>query len=284
LLLAAWLANAAVHADAARNGACPEARLAGYTAQPYASEKGTHRRCALLSLLPSHGRLLPPVLQERLHKELAKQFTAEIRFKGSVELDGDTVEYLMRHMPETAALVTAYSDTDYRATQTDAQPGPAGFFVTNNDTFAANFAYLRSRATPHDSEHVFLENGYAKVLLWRVWGNAIIHYTLANKAPGVSDYDITVHVFTDSRLLHSILKSRLFGFFADKMFQGILLDVETGVRRFADDPDPEEILAPYFINDLQATLPRNDPATKDLPRRFADHPSHLDPSKAPVDR
>lgn len=272
MLLAVGLAGHRALADTNLNDLCPGAGLAAYTDKPYASEKGVRRRCALLERLPDHGAMLAPALRERLDDELAKRFTVEIPFTGSVALDGATVDYLMEHMPETAALVSAHSDRDYQATQMDATPGPAGFFVTNGDTFAANFAYLSSRVTPDTSEHVFLESGYAKVLFWRVWGNAIVHYQLDKGVAGAAEYAITVHAFTDSRVLRAVLKSTLFRYFADDMFQDILADVVSGVEGFLEDPEPEDKLPPYFINGLAATLEEKDDAGLDPDQRFPGRP------------
>lgn len=272
MLLGAWLADAPAHADTDLDDLCPEADLTAYTTEPYASEKGVRRRCALLARLPSHGAMLPPALRERLNDELGKRFAVELQFTGSVTLDGEAIDYLMAHMPETAALVSTYSDKDYGATQIDATPGPAGFFVTNNDSFAANFAYLSSRITRDESDHVFIESGYAKVLFWRVWGNAIIHYNLDKKAAGRADYAITVHVFTNSRVLRTVLNSGLFKYFAGDMFQGILTDIETGMQRFSDDASPEEKLPPYFIDGLRDALAQGGDVETDLEQRFEGRP------------
>lgn len=234
--------------------ACPHSGLSGYTARSYATEKGASLRCALLAEIERDGELAAGELRARVTDELARRFALHIDFAGEVDLSRKAVDYLLSNMPETAALVSAYSDNDYRATQTDIPDGPDHFFVTNNDTFAAGFTYLFSRLRPGTSEHIFLESGFAKVLFWRVWGSSFIHYRLHENGEAAARYDIRVHVFTDSRLLRTVLSSGPFSYFAQKMFDGILEDIEMAVDSFALDPVPGETLPPYFVTGLKKRL------------------------------
>lgn len=252
LLLMGLIANGTAHADAAKDGTCP--RLASYVSKSYATEKGTRRRCALLQEIESGDAPISPVLRDQILEELSNRHAVEMQFTGTVGLPGRVVDYLLENMPEAATLVSSYTDNDYGATQVDSTPGPQGFFVTNNSTFAANFTYLTSRTSSSASEHMFFESGNAKVLFWTVWGNSFVRYNLQKQNQDTSRYDITVHVFTDSRLLHVVLKSGLFNYFADRMFKGILSDIEAAVGRFADDPTPGHRLPPYFATGLKSRL------------------------------
>lgn len=236
-----------------------------YIAQSYATERGTHRRCDLLARIENPAGIASHPMHERVREELANRYAVDIRFTGSVALPGRAIDYLLENITETAALVSAYTNKDYMATQADATPGPKSFFVTNSDSFAADFTYLSSRVSPVISEHLFFESGNARVLLWRIWGNAFVHYHLdKNVHEDDAAYDITVHVFTNSRMLRTILKSGLFQYFADRMFKGILEDVESAVRRFAADANPGEHLPHYYVSGLRSRL---DPQPEALPAR-----------------
>lgn len=237
---------------AAPGGDCPGLDL--YTSQPYATDKGQRRRCELLQEIESRGRVASQPLREKLLEELANRFAIELDFSGDVALPGRVVDYLLDNMPETAALVSAYSDKEYRATQTDAPPGPESFFVTNSRSFAAHFTFLSSRRLPGISEHIFFESGHADVLFWRVWGNSFVRYSLRKIGGDSARYDIKIHVFTDSRLLRTVLRSRLFAYFANRMFKSILSDIESAVHRFADDSSPGEHLPAYFVAGLKTRL------------------------------
>ena len=220
---------------AAPDESCPG--LASYMSKPYATDKGARRRCDLLREIERDGGLSSHPLRERLFQELSNRFAVRIEFNGDVELPGRAVDYLLDNMPEAAALVSAYTNKEYRATQADATPGPKSFFVTNNQSFAAEFTFLYSHISPAASQHMFFESGHAQVLFWKIWGNSFVRYNLRKNADGTVGYDIKVHVFTDSRLLRTVLDSALFGYFAHRMFKGILSDIESAVHRFAEDPN-----------------------------------------------
>lgn len=256
LFVVCLAAGGSTHSAAVRGDGCRD--LGHYTSQSYATEEGLERRCSLLREVETRGRLTPTSLRERLLEELSNRFAVELDFSGEVELSGWVVDYLLENMPETAALVSTYTDNEYRATQADETPGPASFFVTNTTSFAADFIYLSSLTTPSISRHMFFESGHARVLLWRVWGNSIVRYNLRKRGPDNARYDIRIHVFTDSRVLRTVLESGLFRYFADRMFRGILGDIETAVRRFTDDANPREHLPPYFVTGLNARLQRDD--------------------------
>lgn len=255
-------AGGSTHSDTTLNERCDA--LIGYTSQSHATEKGLQHRCGLLQEMESRGTLTPQSLRERILEELSNRFAVELDFTGVVELPGQAVDYLLENMPETAALVSTYTDKEYRATQADLTPGPESFFVTNTTSFAADFIYLSSRTSRSVSRHMFFESGHARVLLWRIWGNSIVRYELRKNSGESARYDIKVHVFTDSRVLRTVLESGLFGYFADRMFRGILDDIETAVRRFIDDSNPGEHLPPYFVTGLKARLQHDD---KPLPAR-----------------
>lgn len=252
VLILGLIVNGAVHSGTTPGGGCPG--LAQYTAKPYATAKGERRRCDLLREIEGDGEVASEPLRARVLQELANRFAVEMDFTGSVALPGRAVDYLLENMPETAALVSAYADKEYQATQTDGTPGPKSFFVTNGASFAARFTFLSSRTSPDVSEHMFFESGHADVLFWRVWGSSFVRYHLHKDGDKSARYDIRVHVFTDSRLLRAVLGSRLFRYFADRMFKGILNDIESAVRRFAGDSDPREQLPSYFVTGLNARL------------------------------
>lgn len=252
-ILGLSLGEAARSGDAAA-GPCAGPDLARYTARSFATEEGTRRRCALLQDIERDDTPVPPALRDKILHELTNRFSVEIDFTGVVRLPRRSVDYLLKYMPETAALVSLYSGKEYAATQVDGAPRPERFFVTDNDTFAASFTYLRSGTSPELSEYLFFEDGRAKVLFWTVWGNSFIHYDLERAGGGSSRYDIRIHVFTQSRLLRAILKSGLFRHFARSMFKDILKDVETAVHEFAEDDSAEETLPPYFVLGLKDAL------------------------------
>lgn len=258
LLSVALAVAGSVRADTSVDGGCTE--LARYASKSYATDKGMRRRCALLEVMSSGERLEPPSLREKILDELSNRFAVEMDFDGAVALPGRAVDYLLENMPETAALVSRYTDKEYQATQSGSVPGPQSFFVTNTTSFAADFVFLVSRETPTASEHMFFESGHARVLLWRIWGNSFVHYKLHKNGNENARYDITVHVFTSSRLLRTVLRSGLFRYFADRMFRGILGDIESAVTDFVDDPDPGVHLPPYFVTALKSRLAK-DPTT-----------------------
>jgi len=255
LCAAVLLAAPGVDARIDRNPPCGAPGLEGYLSKEYATENGVRRRCDLLRRMADGMEPLPGSVLDTIRSELARRFAVTIDFTGSVELPGRVVDYLLENMPETAALVTAYTGKEYRATQVDATPGPAGFFVTDNKSFAADFTYLRSRVSNQVSQHMLLESGYAKVIFWRVWGSSFISYELDKSDASNPRYDIRVEVFTNSRLLRAVLKSGLFRYFAGNMFDDILNDIQSGVRAFAEDPDAERTLPPYFVSGLRDRLP-----------------------------
>lgn len=251
------LVSEAVRPDSVEAGACPG--LPSYTSQPHATEESIRRRCGLLREIEGDGRIGPPSLRDRVLDELSNRFAIEIDFAGTVEMRGRAVDYLLGNMPETAVLVSAYSENEYRATQMDeTSRQPGRFFVTNEETFAAGFTYLFSRISPDASEHMFFETGRARVLFWTVWGSSFVEYSLEKHDDGISHYDIKIHVFTDSRLLATVLKSRLFRYFARAMFDGIVNDIESAVREFAGDPDPDVKLPLYFVSGLKRRLRGDD--------------------------
>lgn len=240
------------HLDAVQSGSCPE--LSRYASRSYATEGGIRRRCSLLRNIERDKELAPPGLREQVIEELSNRFAVEIEFTGGVGLPPRVVDYLLEYMPETAALVSAYSGKEYTATQVEANGGPGRFFVTDNDTFAAGFTYLLTRTSSDASEYMFFENGRATVLFWSVWGNSFVHYELHGDGENASRYDITIHVFTDSRLLRVILGSGLFRHFARSMFRDVLADIENAVHDFAVDTEPAELLPPYFVTALKRRL------------------------------
>lgn len=248
-------ANGTADSLPASGGQCPGIEL--YAAKPYASDKGARRRCVLLQEIDRRGDLSGHPLRRPMLEEIANRFAVVLEFKGRVDLPDRVVNYLLDNMPEAAALVSAYLDRDYGATQTDSTPGPPGFFVTNSSTFAARFTYVYSRQLSAGSEHMFFESGQAKVVFWRIWGNSFVRYQLRRQGVDASRYDIDVYVFTQSRLLKTVLGTALFKYFADRMFTGILDDIVTAVRRFEEDSDPGEHLPPYFVEGLKNALGRD---------------------------
>ena len=235
-------------------GACPVPGLARYSSRSVATEQGVRRRCALLQNIERDGTPLPPNLRGKILHELTNRFAVELDFTGVVGVSHRAADYLLRYMPETAALVSVYSGKEYAATQVEGSPGPRRFFVTGNDAFAASFTYLRSSTSRALSEYVFFETGRAKVLLWTVWGNSFIHYDLEPASVESSRYDIRIHVFTESRILRAVLSSGLFRHYARSMFKNILDDVESAVHGFAGDSAPDEALPPYFVTGLRNAL------------------------------
>lgn len=237
--------------DVGRHGECPD--LIAYTSQPYATGEGIRRRCGLLQRMESAGRV-PEPLRTRILNELSNRFAAELDFTGTVAVPGRAIDYMLENMPETAALVSAYSGKEYTATQVDGPGGPERFLVSNETNFAANFTYLFSRESAGISEHMFFESGHATVLFWRVWGHAFVHYELLKTDGETSSYDIEVRVFTQSRVLRAILDSRLFGHFARRMFEGILKDIESAVHQLAGDSTPGDRLPSHFVTGLMSRL------------------------------
>lgn len=242
------------HSGDSQVGVCPVPGLARYSSRSFATEQGVRRRCALLQNIERDGTPLPSNLRGKILHELTNRYAVEINFIGVVGVSHRVVDYLLRYMPETAALVSVYSGKEYAATQVDGAPGPRRFFVTDNDAFAASFTYLRSNTSRDLSEYVFFENGRAEVLLWTVWGNSFIHYDLEPATVESSRYDIRIQVFTESRLLRAILRSGLFRRYARSMFKDILDDVESAVHGFAGDPAPNDALPPYFVTGLRNAL------------------------------
>lgn len=249
---------------------CPGPDLELYTSRPHATEKGIRRRCALLDVIHEGGGMPPGDVRDQVRNELANQYAVEIDFSGRVGLPRRAVDYLLENMPEAAALVSAYSGKDYRATETDVANGLDRFFVTNNDSFAANFTFLFSYPRRDASEHMFFESGFAKVLFWRVWGNSFIHYHLRPVGVDASRYDIRVYVFTGSRLLKAVLSSGPFRYFSNSMFKDILDDIESAVGDFVVDPNPDNVLPPYFVSGLKTRLEAGDwtPRERRIPHQY----------------
>jgi hypothetical protein len=252
MLIISLCTNGSEQVSTEPDGQC--AGLTAYMSADYATEAGFRRRCNLLREIEDGGNTVSPDLRDLLLHELSSEHAVELDFAGSVDLPAEAVDYLLENMPETAVLVSSYTDREYLASQVGAAPGPKSFFVTNSDTFAADFKYLYARESRDVSEYMFFESGHARVLVWRIWGNSFVRYKLYRNDDGTGRYEIKVHVFTDSRLLRTVLRSGLFRYFADRMFRGILEDIESAVESFVADSSPGEKLPPYFVSGLQAKL------------------------------
>lgn len=237
-----------------RYGACPESDLILYTARPFATEQGISHRCGLLRAIEDGRETIPDPLRQQVLDELSNRFAVEIVYTGVVDLPGNAIDYLLGNIRETAMLVSTYSDNEYQAIQVDPPQGGKRFIVTNNDTFFAGFTYLYSYISQGNSEHMFFESGHARVLFWRVWGNSIVQYKLYKNDNGTSRYEVKVYVFTESRLLKTILNSRLFLIFSRRMFEDILKDIESATKHFAATPDSNDYLPTDFVADLKIKL------------------------------
>ena len=208
---------------------CPDLILDETPVHDANPEAGILLRCQLVNELISSGLNLNSPLGSLIEAEIVQPYGLEINIEKTTGLAKSALDHMLSDLPETARLINYYQHTSYQVAYTNRIR--SRFYASNHDNLSGSYIKLGGRIDTNDSHYNYFQSGQARLLFWRLWGNTIVGIHLKHKSMSRSVFQMQIRVFTRSRVLYGILKSRLFQHLTRSMVKDFLLDIEDAVRQ-----------------------------------------------------
>ncbi len=162
--------------------------------------------CAIFRELQARGLDPHSYWGRRIYSYLAKRYRVVYEVQGTLPLSADVLRYLLDHVPFSAQLVNAYTGTRYRAHYVDRERRK--FRGDNNDGITGVFSLVL-----HDTDRmrrVYFGYGTAEVLLWKLYGVALMVLDMEPDGSNAVTYRLRCLVFPAKGWLKTVMNFMLF--------------------------------------------------------------------------
>lgn len=184
-------------------------------------------------LLNSVNRGLSPtsVTAMQVNSHLGKRLRVIYEVKGRLPVNMAMMDYLMNHMPFTANLINAYQKSSYTLAYTY---GDKWYFHGDNGrNLKGQFQWISNDSSGVSGRNLFWGKGSAKVLMWKLWGVALVTLDYDPVDANHIDYRLRSIVFPANGFLTSIMEMDLFRSVVLSKMREIVGHVENSASQYA---------------------------------------------------
>jgi hypothetical protein len=164
---------------------------------------------------------------------LGSEYRVTYQVTGTLPVNADMMNYLMDHTPFTAHLINAYQGTNYSLAFTYGDKW--NFHGDNGRNLAGKFRWVLadSAKTKVGLRNSFWGEGAAKVLMWKLYGVALVFLDYDPIDQNQVKYRLRSIVFPDNAFLNSIMQMDMFRDVVMDKMRIIVGHVESSARMYA---------------------------------------------------
>ena len=117
----------------------------------------------------------------------------------------------------------------------------------------ATFRQFLTRVDGNESDYLLFESGEARLLFWRFRGSTILEIDLIPQAQA-TDYQIMIHIFSDSSGYHSFFESALFKYLIRNLVFGVVDKISRSAAELSDTTGLVQPLREDFVQTVRRQL------------------------------
>jgi len=236
------LCVAFAHAELDRNAMCSGAKQCLAIDLPGCSEAEQKPNpdlaydntiCAPFLNLAMRGLDPKSNIAAQMFSYLGGEYRVSYEIKGRLPVNIQMMDYLMSHMPFTAHLINAYQDTKYNLAYMNNDK--RSFYGDNGGGLEGKINWIKSDSLGFYPDHrnIFWGLGIAKVLMWKLYGMALMTLDYDRVDQNQIQYRLNVIVFPANAFLNKVMRMDLFRNVALKKMQEVITNIETAARLYA---------------------------------------------------
>ena len=161
---------------------------------------------------------------------LGKKYRMEYPLSGMLPINMEMMQFLLDELPWTAQLINAYQNTGYSASFTNRKK--TKFKGANGGSLRGKFQYLAADTT--ENRYVIQGMGYAKVLKWRLKGDAVLTMDFDPINERQLAYDIKCMAFPGNSVINGIMELEFFENKVMQFIEEIVSHITSSAEAFAD--------------------------------------------------
>lgn len=225
--------------------------------QPQKGIKYNAEYCAPVRNITARGVHPNSISALQINSYLGQKQRVHYDVSGRLPINKAMMDYLMDNMPFTAHLINAYRQSEYTLKYTF---GNKWYFHGDNGrNLKGQFNWVLADSSGAPGYNLFWGKGTAKVLMWKLWGMAMMTLDYRQVDASHLDYDLRATVFPANGFLNSIMEMNMFRSVVLDKIQVIIGDIETAARLYGQgDREPIAQYAPF----------KNDPVLKRQLKEF----------------
>jgi hypothetical protein len=167
---------------------------------------------------------------KQLYSLLGKQYRMEYPLEGILPVNLKMIEFLMANLDFTTQLINAYENTKYSAKYTNRKK--TKFRGNNGGALSGKFEFLKSEGK--EGQYVVVGEGFAKVLKWKLKGDAVLIMDFDALSDRDLAFDIKCMAFPGNSVINKIMELNFFEKKVMEFIQVIVDDITQAAYRFAD--------------------------------------------------
>lgn len=234
---------------------CLTIDLAGCSTEekaPYEDVEYTPEFCEPFLNFASRGLSPISITSLQISSYLGQNYRVEYPVQGRLPINQAMMDYLMNHMPFTAYLINAYQQTEYTLKYTYGRK--EDFHGDNGGSLQGFFKWVQQDSAGVSGKNLFWGAGRAKVLMWKLWGVAVMTLDYQFVDDSHIDYRLRPIVFPSNGFLNSIMHLKLFRNVVHDKIEKIVLDIENSARQFATGNRKPIEESPHFKKKVWLSL------------------------------
>ncbi len=166
----------------------------------------------------------------KVYSLLGREYRMVYPIKGHLPISSGMMEYLMNNIPFAAQLINAYHDESYSASYLTRNKSV--FKGTNGRSLRGRFVWAFQSAKR--TSNLAYGDGYAKVLMWNLKGEALIYIRYFPVGNNEIDFEVDCVAFPGGSMLNGIMSMGVFKNMVIKKINHILDDVKFAASEYAN--------------------------------------------------
>ncbi|NLB63304.1 MAG: hypothetical protein GX801_04265 [Fibrobacter sp.] len=166
----------------------------------------------------------------QINSYLGKRQRVNYDVSGRLPINKAMMDYLMDNMPFTAHLINAYQETNYTLNYTFGNKWY--FHGDNGGNLKGQFNWILADSSGVDGLNLFWGKGTAKVLMWKLWGMAMMTLDYRQVEQNHLDYDLRATVFPANGILNTIMEMNMFRNVVLSKIREIVNHIEKSARLY----------------------------------------------------
>jgi len=164
---------------------------------------------------------------------LGGEYRVTYEINGKLPVNVEMMRYLFDHMPFTSNLINAYQKSNYTLAYTYGDKW--NFYGDNGRHLSGGFSWLREDSAGQKAglRNTFWGQGAAKVLMWKLYGVALVFLDYDAIDQNSVNYRLRAIVFPANAFLNSVMKMDMFRDVVMDKMKLIIGDVENSAHTFA---------------------------------------------------
>ena len=198
--------------------------------QPQKGIKYNDEFCALIRNNTERGVHPNSIAALQINSYLGKKQRVNYDISGRLPINKAMMDYLMDNMPFTAHLINAYQETNYTLNYTFGNKWY--FHGDNGGNLKGQFNWILADSSGVDGLNLFWGKGTAKVLMWKLWGMAMMTLDYRQVEQNHLDYDLCATVFPANGILNTIMEMNMFRNVVLSKIREIVNHIEKSARLY----------------------------------------------------